>query len=161
MINQQQRESNVLENAEEQLIQAEEQYSELTDDEEGTSSGAFVIIAAVVVSGIIAAFLFMRYMINQSKIKLVEQARERHEKIKNLNNDGSELTQVAVKMKKGTDNTRGDSNGHGKVMNNTCIQSGDNLDEYEEQYNANDDFAIFQVGDNAVGGLMNLQQKQN
>jgi len=41
-------------------------------DEEGTSSGAFVIIAAVVVFGMIAAFLFMRYMLNQSKIKMIE-----------------------------------------------------------------------------------------
>ena len=155
MINQQQRESNILENAEEQLIQAEEQYSMLTD-EEGTSSGAFVIIAAVVVFGMIAAFLFMRYMLNQSKIKMIEQANERHQKIKNLNNDGSELTHV--KMKKGMDNVHGDSDSNGKVMN---LQSGDNLDEYEEQYNANHDFAIFQVGNNAVGGLMNLQQKQN
>jgi len=60
-----------LENAEEQLIEAEEQYNMMTDDE-GASSGALVIIAAVVVFGMIAAFLFMRYMLNQSKVKMVE-----------------------------------------------------------------------------------------
>jgi len=60
-----------LENAEEQLIEAEEQYNMMTEDE-GASSGAFIIIAAVVVFGMISAFLFMRYMLNQSKIKMVE-----------------------------------------------------------------------------------------
>lgn len=32
---------------------------------------------------------------------------------------------------------------------------------YEEQYNANQDFAIFQPKDQTVGGIMNLQEKQN
>jgi len=41
------------------------------------------------------------------------------------------------------------------------IDSGANIDEYEEQYNANHDFAIFEVDNDAVGGMMNLQQKQN
>jgi len=45
------------------LIEAEEQYNLMSDDE-GASSGAFIIIAAVVVFGMIAAFLFMRYMLN-------------------------------------------------------------------------------------------------
>jgi len=34
-------------------------------------------------------------------------------------------------------------------------------DQYEEQYNANQDFAIFQHKDQAVGGIMSLQEKQN
>jgi len=33
--------------------------------------------------------------------------------------------------------------------------------EYEEQYNANHDFAIFKVGNNKVGGLMDIKEKQN
>lgn len=41
------------------------------------------------------------------------------------------------------------------------IHSEGNVDEYEDQYNANHDFAIFQADNDAVGGLMNLQQKQN
>jgi hypothetical protein len=44
-----------------------------------------------------------------------------------------------AKMKKGMENFQGDSDG-GKIMNH---QSGNELDEYEEQYNANHDFAIF------------------
>jgi len=47
------------------LIQAEEQYDLMTA-EEGASSGAFIIIAAVVIFGMIAACLFMRWMLNQS-----------------------------------------------------------------------------------------------
>jgi hypothetical protein len=73
------------------------------NDDEGTSSGAFIIIAAVVVFGMITAFLFMRYMLNQSRIKMVEQANERHQKIKDLDGEpGTELTNA--KMKKGMDN---------------------------------------------------------
>ena len=61
------------------------------------------------------------------------------------------------KVKKGMDNVNVDSDG-AKIAN---LESGANLDEYEEQYNANHDFAIFQGNNAAVGGLMTLQQKQN
>ena len=60
-----------MKNAEEQLIEAEDQYNLMTDDD-GASSGAVVIIAAVLVFGMIAAFLFMRYILNQSKVKMIE-----------------------------------------------------------------------------------------
>jgi len=53
------------------LIEAEEQYNLMSDDD-SASSGAFIIIAAVVFFGMVAAFLFMRYMLNQSKIKMIE-----------------------------------------------------------------------------------------
>ena len=33
--------------------------------------------------------------------------------------------------------------------------------EYGDQYNANNDFAIFQANNPRLGGLMNLQMKQN
>lgn len=33
--------------------------------------------------------------------------------------------------------------------------------EYDDQYNANHDFAIFQANDERLGGVMNLAQKQN
>jgi len=44
-----------------------------------------------------------------------------------------------VKVKKGMDNVNVDSDG-AKIAN---LESGANLDEYEDQYNANHDFAIF------------------
>jgi len=44
-----------------------------------------------------------------------------------------------VKAKKGMDNVNEDSDG-AKMAN---LGSGANLDEYEDQYNANHDFAIF------------------
>jgi len=44
----------------------------LIANEEGGSSAALIVIAAVVIFGMIAAFIFMRYMLNQSKIKMVE-----------------------------------------------------------------------------------------
>ena len=57
-----------------------------------------------------------------------------------------------AKVKKGMDDVKGDSNG-AKIAN---LESDANLDEYEEQYNANHDFAIFQDNNDAFGGLMNL-----
>jgi len=57
------------------------------------------------------------------------------------------------------DSVHGDSDGGRKVQMD--IRPVDDVGQYEEQYNANHDFAIFHVGNQAVGGLMNLQQKQN
>jgi hypothetical protein len=46
--------------------------------EEDASSGALIIIAAVVIFGMIAAYLFMRHMLNQSTVKMIEEANLRH-----------------------------------------------------------------------------------
>ena len=62
-----------------------------------------------------------------------------------------------MKQKKGQDDLRGDSDG-AKIRG---LNVGPDVNEYEEQYNANHDFAIFQGNNDAVGGLMTLQQKQN
>jgi len=77
--------------------------------DDSTSSGAFVIIAAVVIFGMIAAFLFMRYMLNQSKVKMIEQANERHQRIKDIDSGVRDTELVHVKMKKGMDNVNEDS----------------------------------------------------
>jgi len=77
--------------------------------DDSTSSGAFVIIAAVVIFGMIAAFLFMRYMLNQSKVKMIEQANERHQRIKDIDSGVRDTELIHVKMKKGMDNVNEDS----------------------------------------------------
>ena len=77
--------------------------------DDSTSSGAFVIIAAVVIFGMIAAFLFMRYMLNQSKVKMIEQANERHQRIKDIDSGVRDNELIHVKMKKGMDNVNEDS----------------------------------------------------
>jgi len=41
------------------------------------------------------------------------------------------------------------------------VEGPDSDGEYAEQYNANQDFAIFAHKNQAVGGVMNLQEKQN
>ena len=79
------------------------------NNEETESSNAFIIIAGVVVLGLIGAFIFMKYMLSQSKIKLVEQANLRHQKIRDINNSTNvEAESVHSKMKKHMDNL-GDS----------------------------------------------------
>jgi len=100
--------------------------------DDSTSSGAFVIIAAVVIFGMIAAFLFMRYMLNQSKVKMIEQANERHQRIKDIDSGvrDSELVHVKMKMKKGMDNVNEDSDQ--RRANQMNIVSDQDLGEYEE-----------------------------
>jgi len=44
----------------------------------------------------------------------------------------------------------------------TCVtQSGAKPEQYEQQYDPNNDFAIFNVGNQAVGGLMSIKEKMN
>ena len=52
--------------------------------DEGASSGAIIIIVAVVVFGLIAATLFTRMMLNQSRARMMEEATTRHSKIAEL-----------------------------------------------------------------------------
>ena len=112
------------------------------------------MIAAIVVVCMFGAFLFMRYMLNQSKIKMMEQANARHEKIKSLDTE-AKATELTKKCK---DDVKGDSD---YSAQNIVDDSQDHIEEYKEQYNAAHDFAIFKVDEGGVGGLMNLQQKQN
>jgi len=98
--------------------------------DDSTSSGAFVIIAAVVIFGMIAAFLFMRYMLNQSKVKMIEQANERHQRIKDIDSGVRDTELIHVKMKKGMDNVNEDSDQ--RRANQMNIVSDQDLGEYEE-----------------------------
>jgi len=94
----------------------------------------------------------MRYMLNQSKVKMIAQANKRHQAISNIGKGAKEMELAHAKMKQGLENVHGD----GPIMN---LENSRDLGQYEDQYNANHDFAIFQVGNDAVGGLMNLEQK--
>lgn len=50
-------------------------------------------------------------MLNQSKVKMIEQANERHQRIKDIDSGmrDSELVHVKMKMKKGMDSVNEDS----------------------------------------------------
>jgi len=84
----------------------------------------------------VAAFLFMRYMLNQSKVKMIEQANKRHQSIHNVGEGAKEMELMHAKMKQGLDNVHGDV----QIMN---LENSQDLGQYEDQYNANHDFAIF------------------
>lgn len=99
----------------------------------------------------------MRYMVNQSKMKLIEKANERHAKIRDLATAEQDMDNVHLKMKQHHDNLK-DS---GETMKDIQMIDIDAVNEYEDQYNAAHDFQIFQVGDKTKGGLMSLAQKQN
>jgi len=135
----------------------------MTAVDEGTSSGAFVVIAAVVVVGLIAAMVFTRFMLNQTRARMMEEATTRHAKIAELAEGKHEETEgESTKKTKSQDDVLGSraSNAADQPLA-TKAGSGIELEEYQEQYNANADFAIFQVGDKAVGGHMGLAEKLN
>jgi len=153
----------IMQQADEELDAVEEQYEAMTAVDEGTSSGAFIVIAAVVVVGLIAAMLFTRFMLNQTRARMMEEATTRHAKIAEIA-EGKQIETEGelVKKTKKQDDVLGSraSNADDKPLA-TKAGSGIELEEYEEQYNANADFAIFQVGDKAVGGHMGLAEKLN
>lgn len=135
----------------------------MTAVDEGTSSGAFIVIAAVVVVGLIAAMVFTRFMLNQTRARMMEEATTRHAKIAEIAEGKQEETESELAKKtKSQDDVLGSraSNADDKPLA-TKAGSGIELEEYQEQYNANADFAIFQVGDKAVGGHMGLAEKLN
>ena len=153
----------IMQKADAELDAVEEQYEAMTAVDEGTSSGAFVVIAAVVVVGLIAAMVFTRFMLNQTRARMMEEATTRHAKIAELAEGKHEETDgESAKKTKSQDDVLGSraSNAAGQPLA-TKAGSGIELEEYQEQYNANADFAIFQVGDKAVGGHMGLAEKLN
>jgi len=153
----------IMQKADEELDAVEEQYEAMTAVDEGTSSGAFIVIAAVVVVGLIAAMVFTRFMLNQTRARMMEEATTRHAKIAELAEGKHEETEgESAKKTKSQDDALGSraSNAADEPLA-TKAGSGIELEEYQEQYNANADFAIFQVGDKAVGGHMGLAEKLN
>ena len=153
----------IMQKADEELNAVEEQYEAMTAVDEGTSSGAFIVIAAVVVVGLFAAMVFTRFMLNQTRARMMEEATTRHAKIAELAEGKHEETEgESAKKTKSQDDVLGSraSNAAGQPLA-TKAGSGIELEEYQEQYNANADFAIFQVGDKAVGGHMGLAEKLN
>jgi hypothetical protein len=153
----------IMQQADAELDAVEEQYEAMTAVDEGASSGAFIVIAAVVVVGLIAAMLFTRFMLNQTRARMMEEATTRHAKIAELA-DGKQVETEAelVKKTKSQDDVLASraSNADDKPLA-TKAGSSIELEQYQEQYNANADFAIFHVGDKAVGGLMGLAEKMN
>lgn len=85
--------------AEKELLEAEEQYNLMEEEDKTEASSAVIIICAVVVLGLIGSIMFMRYMLNQSKMKLVEKANERHQKIRDLTEANEENKAIHAKMK--------------------------------------------------------------
>ena len=51
----------------------------------------------------------MRYMLNQSKVKMIEQANERHQRIKDIDSGMRDSELVHVKVKKGMDSVNENS----------------------------------------------------
>jgi len=50
---------------------------------------------------------------------------------------------------------------YGEVNRSSNVHSQRGAEEYEVQYDPNNDFAIFGIGDKTQGGIQNLKEKMN
>lgn len=126
---------------------------------ENTTS-KIIIIVAVVVFLIVLACVGLRMMMNKSKMDMINEAMQRHDDIKNAE---SELSDVDTKKKKNLDDKQSyaEVNRESTVNMTTQNASGAKLNQYGEQYDPNQDFAIFATKNQAVGGHIGLKEKMN
>jgi len=127
-----------------------------------------IIVVAVVIFFILAALIGLRMMVNKSKMALINEAMARNDAIKNADNELSDTDKKAVQMK-----NLGDKVNYAEVNRDSSVSmtnatlvtqqaaSGAKLQQYGDQYDPNQDFAIFAAKDKAVGGHINLREKMN
>jgi type II secretory pathway pseudopilin PulG len=136
-----------------------------TDGSQGTlalvvenNSSKVIVIVAVVIFFVIAALAGLRMMINKSKMALIQEAMARNDAIKNAENEISDSDKKAVQMK---DMNYAEVNRESTTNMTQGNASGAKLQQYGDQYDPNQDFAIFASKNKEVGGHINLKEKMN
>lgn len=119
--------------------------------EDGTTQW-IIITAAVVLLGLVIAGVVARFFYMQAK-KDVIQAELRQKRKTDLDNEVE--MDSAMKNLKYEDKTISSKKGDKQF---TQIVS---VDQYQQQYDPNNDFAIFNVGNDKMGGVQTLQEKMN
>lgn len=107
-----------------------------------------IICSSIILLGVLVAGLMVRWFFIQQKKDLI--AAEMRKK-------GKADLEHEIEM----DAQKKDFE---ELPQETCVtQTGAklNLEQYEQQYDPNNDFAIFNVGNKAVGGLMTMKEKMN
>ena len=129
----------------------EDQPELISEIKEGENiSGSFVIVAAVVLIFVIVSLVVAKKMLNKS-VMTAKMIQER-ELAAQADRERGEFQKVEM--------VNVDSHEH-SLRGPEGVEVGPEANQYEEQYNAKQDFAIFQPKDQTVGGIMSLQEKQN
>lgn len=130
---------------EEKIIE-EKVYIRKADDQ---STSWLIICGSIILLAIVVTGLIVRWFLTQAKKDLI--AAEMRKK-------GKEDLDHQIEM----DAHKKDFE---ELPQETCMTQTNtklnNVDQYEQQYDPNNDFAIFNVGNQAVGGLMTIKEKMN
>ena len=128
---------------------------------EKDSKAVLIPIALSVVLVVVLA-ICVRQLMNRSDKEQQEEAANRAMKIKNLNEQElsdckSNVIDLGATMKQNDyDKVNRDSN-----VNTFEVSMRGGLDEYATQYDPNNDFAVFGVGDKTRGGVQSMKEKMN
>lgn len=128
---------------------------------EKDSKAVLIPIALSVVLVVVLA-ICVRQLMNRSDKEQQEEAANRAMKIKNLNEQElsdckSNVIDLGATMKQNDyDKVNRDSN-----VNTFEVSMRGGLDEYSTQYDPNNDFAVFGVGDKTRGGVQSMKEKMN
>jgi len=128
------------------------------------NTSKIIIIVAVVIFFIIIALVGLRMMVNKSKMVLINEAMARNDAIKNAENEVSDSDKKAVQMKNLDKANYAEVNRESTASVTNVTQgnvSGAKLQQYGDQYDPNQDFAIFATKNKEVGGHINLREKMN
>lgn len=126
---------------------------------EKDNKAVLIPIALSVVLVVILA-ICVRQLMNKSDKEQLKEASNRAMKIKNMNEQ--ELAESNVIDLGAT----AKQNDYGQVNRDSCAQTFEQsmrggMDEYATQYDPNNDFAVFGVGDKTRGGVMSMKEKMN
>jgi len=128
------------------------------------SSAAVIIIMTLAALFLVCIVVAIRYAINQSKKDLLDVqnvATRRAEDLKAKQElDAVQITEQGLMATASGDKMleQRDSHLSLKVVAKTAQPAAEN---YEEQYDPNQDFAVFGMGDKTQGGLQSLAEKMN
>jgi len=112
----------------------------------------FIIIAAIVVLFVLLAAAAVKVIMGKAKLSLVGEAIKRHEAIKDIGHETPERQDLDHVLNRNASDL-------GLV---SVVNTEDKLvQQFEEQYDPNQDFAIFATKDEKNGGFIGLREKQN
>lgn len=118
-----------------------------------------IVVTAIVTFIVVMACFGLRMLFNKTKLKLVEEALERHQQIKNVGNENDLKKEEGNRMDSAAAMQTNQSNI--QLVGTATKNDGSNAKLYQEQYDPNQDFAIFAAKDQKTGGFIGLKEKMN
>jgi len=132
------------------------------------STSWIIIMVSIVLLTLVLVLLCFRYFYYQSKKEILDAERRIQkknefamelEKDENMKKDDkSRYSQVSAAQLVSGKKVNYDSVKDSSVESHQVVSM---IPEYADQYDPNQDFAIFQVGNKTTGGVMTMQEKMN